>query len=100
VEAEQVVLQRHRSKIQELDLVAHRNGRARIIELLPRKPRLLDERVERNAGLRGACVGEPAHRAVRARQPFGAGNRRTRFASHSILSGQPGAGRYGQFFGR
>ena len=100
MESEQIVLQRRRRKIQELDLIAHRDGRARIIELLPGQPRLPEQRVESDARTLRSRIGEPAHRAMRARQPFGAAGTRWRFAWHWLVSRHRKPGTNGQVFGR
>ena len=82
VKAKQIVLQRLRRQIEKLDLIAHRDGGMRIVELLPGQPRLFDDRVERNARALRPRIGEPTHPAVRARQPLGTAGGRRRFAWH------------------
>jgi hypothetical protein len=100
MKAKQIVLQGRCRQIEKPDLVAHRDGRVRIIELLPRQPRFFDDRVERKPCALRPRISKSAHPAVRTWQPIDAAGRRRRFAWHWLVSRHRKLGTYGQVFGR
>ena len=99
MKAKQIILQGRCRQIEKFDLVAHRDGRVRIIELLPRQACLFDDRVERNPCALRSRVGKSTHPAVRTWQPIDAAGRRRRFAWHWLVSRHRKLGTYGQVFG-
>ena len=94
---EEVVVQRRGDQVEEVDLVAHLDRAARILELRDGEARLAQQRRELHARAPRARIGEPRHDALRVRHPLRRLAIGFRFAS-SIFASSP-HGTSGQVFG-
>ncbi len=74
MQTQHVVAERRGDQVQEIDLVAHRQSRARIRELLRSQARLPEQRPHGDAVRAGARAGQPRRETHGARDaPYGIG---------------------------